>query len=589
MNSNSILNNKSVACPLDCFDACEAIYENKKCKGNKEHKVTNGKLCVNFANLLKEDFLKESYLNPEKTLAKNLTADQKIKLEKISLDKSLDILVEKLENTEPSKTIYYKGSGNLGLMQSSPKTFFSKYGATFTKGDLCEGPGSNGLNKGRKHSSNPPIQNLIDSEIIIAWGRNFSITSPHMYNLVKDKTFITIDPIKTPIAKKSELHLQINPKTDYELALLLTRFAYMEDMEDEEFIQNHGHGADWFFDLAKQRPVVSYEETTGVSLNDITKFYELIKGKKVSIMLGLGVQKYYEGSQITRVIDSYAAYIGLHNKSAGGVWYIGDSTNGYENKFEVKPKKTVSLPEVDFASYDLVFIQGANPVVSSPNTQRVIEGLEKSFVVFYGTTLNETSRYADLIIPSSDFLSKKDIRISYGHELKAISNVVIKKDENTISEYELTQYLNNAFSFEKIKEEDEILDYYKNARVEGISKIETFEFIEEIEIDNLYESKKEDEYYFITAKRKENLNSQFNSDDSVYLHPKSGFKTGDKVILSSKYGKAFFLVSINEDIKEDCAFCFAGNKNSNYLSNHKSDEEADSAMFQEVLIHIELS
>jgi predicted molibdopterin-dependent oxidoreductase YjgC len=105
----------------------------------------------------------------------------------------------------------------------------------------------------------------------------------------------------------------------------------------------------------------------------------------------------------------------------------------------------------------------------------------------------------------------------------------------------------------------------------------------------MYESKKDDEYYFITAKRKENLNSQFKSDDTVYLHPKSAFKTGDKVILSSKYGKASFMVKISEDIKEECAFCFTGNKNSNYLTNHKSDEEADSAMFQEVLIRIELS
>ena len=569
------LNNSSntIACPLDCFDTCEALYENGNCKGSKEHKVTNGKLCVNFAHLVNEDFLKESFFNNEK----------------IPLDKSLDILVDKLKDTKPSKIMFYKGSGNLGLMQNSPKTFFSKYGATLTNGDLCEGPGSQGLLLGRNHAVNPPIKNLIDSDVIICWGRNFSITSPHMYNLVKDKTFITIDPIKTPIAKKSELHMQINPKTDYELALLLTRFAYMEDLEDEEFIKNHGKGADWFFDLAKGRPLVSYEATTGISLNDLTKFHELIKNKKVSIMLGLGVQKYYEGAQIVRAIDSYAAYIGLHNKDAGGLWYIGDSSFGYENQFKTNPKKTVALPEVDFSEYDLVFIQGANPLVSSPNTKRVIEGLKNSFVVFYGTTLNETSKYADLIIPSSDFLSKKDIRLSYGHELKAISNVVKQKDTNTINEYELTQYLNESFDFEKLQDEDKILDYYKNADIKDLSKVESFEFVEELEIDNLYESKSENEYYFITAKRKENLNSQFKSDDSIHLHSKSGFKTGDNVTLISQYGKASFLVNINDDIKEDCVFCFAGNKNSNYLTNHKSDEHADSAMFQEVLVSIELS
>lgn len=569
MNSN----NNTVACPLDCYDACEAVFIDDNCKGSREHKVTNGKLCVNFANLYKEDFLKKAFFENEE----------------ITLEKSLEILVEKLKEIKPESSLYYKGAGNLGVMQNSPKTFFANYGSVLTKGSLCEEPGLEGLAQGRNQSiKNPPIEKLIDSDVIISWGRNFSITSPHMYNLVKDKTFITIDPIKTDIAKKSELHMQINPKTDHELALLLTRFAYMQDLEDEEFIEEH-EGADWFFDLAKARPVVSYEQTTGVSLSEVNKFFEIIEGKKVSIVLGLGVQKYYEGAQIARAIDSFAAYIGLHNKEAGGVWYIDDSSYGYENKFEVKAKKKVDYPSVDFGSYNLVFIQGANPVVSAPNTKRVIEGLEKSFVIYFGTTLNETSKYANLIIPSSNFLTKKDIRLSYGHQYKAISEVVKQKEKNTISEYELTQFLNESFSFEKLENEELILDSYKQIQLEDLSIIENFEFLEELEVENLYEEKEENQYYYITAKRKQNLNSQFESDDKVYLNPSSGFKDGDEVTISSSYGKANFVVSISEDIKEECAFCFSGNRNSNYLTTHKADEEGSSAIFQEVLVNIELS
>ena len=567
------LNENSVACPLDCFDACEAVIQEGKIKGSKTHFTTNGKLCVNFAHLLNENFLTQSYLNNKK----------------VSLSTSLDTLVEKLKDTDPSKTLFYKGAGNIGIMQGVTKTFFSKYGATFTKGGLCDEIGAEGLNMGRGKVVNPPIENLLNSEVIIVWGRNFSITSPHMYNLVKDKTFITIDPISTPIAKKSKLHIQLNPKTDHELALLLTRFAYMEDIEDEEFIKNHANGADWFFDLAKSRPLVSYEATTGVDLAEITKFFEIIKDKKISIMLGLGVQKYYEGAQIVRAIDSFAAYIGIHNKNTGGLWYLADSTFGYKNQFKNSPKKSVSIAEVDFSSYDLVFIQGCNPVVSSPNTKKIIEGLKNSFVVFFGTVLNETTEYADLIIPSSNFLTKKDVRLSYGHGLKAISNNVKEKDENTLSEYELTQYLNEAFSFNKLASEDELLSSYIKTDIEDASKIDSFEFIEELEIESLYEIKKENEFYFITAKRKDNLNSQFVSDNTIHLHPDAGFTSMDEVLVSSKYGKAKFIVSINENLKENCVLCYAGNKYANYLTPYKKDEEADSAIFQEVLVTIELS
>ena len=454
---------------------------------------------------------------------------------------------------------------------------------------MCDRGGGAGIETGRGNVINPPIQKLIDADIIIVWGRNFSVTSSHLYNLVKDKTFVTIDPICTDIAKKSKIHMQINPKTDHELALLFTRFAYMQDLEDSEFIEEFGSGADWFFDIARNRPIVSYETTTGVPLTLVNDFFDLIEGKSVAIMLGLGIQKYFEGAQITRCIDSFAAYMGYHKKEAGGVWYLSDSAFGYKNQFEVKAKnKKVSIPSVDFGSFDLVFIQGSNPIVSAPNTQKIIDGLKKTFVVYFGTTLNETCEYADLIIPSSSFLSKKDVRLSYGHELKSISHVVKLKDENTISEYEMASFLIEEFNLEKLKTQDEIISYYENHKP-ILKDFDTFEFIEDMEIEPLYKEKKADNFYYITGKNKNSLNSQFAKDDFVYLHSSTNFKNDDVVKISSKYGNANFIVKIDDNIKSNCAFFFTGNKYANYLTPALEDEISNSAMYQEVLVQIELS
>ena len=566
------LNNK-VACPLDCYDACQAEIIEENIKGSKEHKTTNGKLCVNFANLLKEENLETAYFNNEK----------------ISLDESLNILVEKLKSTTPAKTLFYKGSGNLGVMQSAPKNFFTQYGSTLTRGSLCDGGGGAGIEAGRTNVINPPLEKLLNADVIVVWGRNFTETSSHLYNLVKDKTFVTIDPVSTEIAKKSKIHMQINPKTDYELALLFTRFAYMQDLEDKEFIEEFGNGADWFFDVARNRPVVSYEATTGVPLSQVNDFFDLIENKSVAIVLGLVVQKYFEGSQITRCIDSFAAYMGYHKKEVGGVWYLSDSNFGYKKQFEIKgTNKKVSIPKVNFGSYDLVFIQGANPVVSHPNTKKVIEGLKDTFVVYFGTTYNDTCEYANLIIPSSSFLSKKDVRLSYGHEYKSISNIVKEKNPNTITEYELASFLIEQFGFEKLKEEDEIISYYENHKP-TLEEFETFEFVEEVDIEPLYKEKTSDNYYLITAKHKNSLNSQFAKDDFVYLNSATNFNNGDIVNISSKYGNAQFEVKINDDIKENCAFFYAGNKKVNYLTPNEEDESSFSAMYQEVLIEIELS
>ena len=565
--------NNKVACPLDCYDACQAEIIEENIKGSKEHKTTNGKLCVNFANLLKEENLETAYFNQEK----------------ISLDESLNILVEKLKSTTPAKTLFYKGSGNLGVMQSAPKNFFTQYGSTLTRGSLCDGGGGAGIEAGRANVINPPLEKLLNADVIVVWGRNFTDTSSHLYNLVKDKTFVTIDPVSTEIAKKSKIHMQINPKTDYELALLFTRFAYMQDLEDSEFIEEFGNGADWFFDVARNRPVVSYEATTGVPLSQVNDFFDLIENKSVAIVLGLGIQKYFEGSQITRCIDSFAAYMGYHKKEAGGVWYLSDSNFGYKKQFETKgTNKKVSIPKVNFGSYDLVFIQGSNPVVSHPNTKKVIEGLNDTFVVYFGTTYNDTCEYANLIIPSSSFLSKKDVRLSYGHEYKSISNIVKEKNPNTITEYELASFLIEQFGFEKLKDEDEIISYYENHKP-TLEEFETFEFVEEVDIEPLYKEKTSDNFYLITAKHKNSLNSQFAKDDFVYLNSSTNFSEGDVVTISSKYGNAQFEVKINDDIKENCAFFYAGNKKVNYLTPNEEDESSFSAMYQEVLVEIELS
>ncbi len=568
MNSNN-----KVACPMDCYDACQAQMIDENIKGSKENLVTNGKLCINFANLLKVENLQTAFYENKE----------------ISLDESLNILVEKLKSTTPAKTLFYKGSGNIGIMQNSTKNFFTQYGSNLTRGSLCDGGGNAGIEEGRGVVINPPIQKLLDAEVVIVWGRNLSVTSSHMYNLIKDKTFVTIDPIKTQIAKESKIHMQINPKTDYELALLLTRFAYMQDLEDRDFIDEFGNGADWFFDISKNRPVVSYEATTGIPLAQVNEFFDLIENKSVAILVGLGVQKYFEGAQIMRCIDSFAAFMGYHKKDAGGVWYLSNSATGYENQFEVKGvNKKVSIPKVDFGSYDLVFIQGSNPVVSAPNTKRVIEGLKNSFVVYFGTTYNETCEYANLIIPSTPFLGKNDVRLSYGHEFKSISNIVKDKSQNSISEYDITNFLLEQFGFKKLKDEDEIISYYENHKPK-LEDFETFNFIEEVSIEPLYKEKTNENFYLITAKNKNSLNSQFANDDFVYLNSKTDFKNDDVVTISSKYGNAQFIVKIDDDIKEDCAFFYSGNKKVNYLTPSEEDESSFSVMYQEVLVEIELS
>ncbi len=552
---------QTTACPLDCFDACEVKVENGIAKGSHSNKITNGKLCKLFAYLQNETTIKEQY----------------------PLQNALQLLKEKLQNTDPSKVLYYKGSGNMGVMQSAPKHFFSQYGATLTHGGLCDAAGEHGIEQNRGACVNPPIENLINSDIVIVWGRNLTVTSPHIYRLIEEKEFITIDPVKTEIAKKSLLHIQLKPKTDHLLAIMLARFADLEGLDDKEFIKENSDNYEWFYELTRDVRIKKSLRAIGTDLGQLGELFSLLVGKKVAILTGIGPQKYYEGEQIIRCIDAFAATLGLFNKDAGGMWYFGNSMYPFEKPFISKPKaKTASMCELDFGDYDICFIQGANPVVSNPNTTRVIEGLKKSFVVFFGTTQNETAQYADLIIPAKNFMQKKDVRLSYGHDEVVICDQIEQGKAEAISEYDLTQFLLESFEMELLKSEDEICQSFQT-KVREKPVVEEFEFIEELDVATLH--KTPEQFYLLTSKFKDSLCSQFKTNQAIHMHSNAGFTQGQQVKATSTTGEAIFEVNINDDIREDCVVLYSGSK-ANMLINHKGSLDTQSATYQETVLSI---
>jgi anaerobic selenocysteine-containing dehydrogenase len=62
-------------------------------------------------------------------------------------------------------------------------------------------------------------------------------------------------------------------------------------------------------------------------------------------------------------------------------------------------------------------VYNANPVVNSPEQDRVITGLSREdlFTVVSEHFLTDTARYADLVLPATTQLEQHDIMMSWGH------------------------------------------------------------------------------------------------------------------------------------------------------------------------------
>jgi anaerobic selenocysteine-containing dehydrogenase len=572
------------ACPLDCYDACAIYYDNGNLKPLKEGH-TQGFLCPHMNHY-------NSYEQIQQPRYKGKT---------ISMEEALKKLQEILDANLKSETLFYKGSGNFGLMQDVTADIFAKMGCYLTDGNLCDGAGEAGILEGRGSNKNMPLSEISKSEVVVFWGRNPHVTSSHILPLLKDKTIIVVDPVKTKIAKMADLYIQIKPHTDLFLAMLLYRFLHIEDACDDSFLEKYASEYMDYYELTQTIRIKAILEDIGMNLGEIGDFLHYVIGKKVAIVCGVGIQKYRDGADVMRAIDALAVGLGLFGKEGCGVAYLGNSKEAIESPFHLKKAKKVSKVNTPFDEFKTVFIQGANPLAQMPDTKRVEDSIEHvQNVIYFGLYENETSAIADLVIPAKTFLQKRDIRTSYSHNAMMMMHQQLE-DDIGVSEYDLARFLADAYALE-LKSEDEYLEYFKNhgvVKIDGSFEVENrenipykdgfdtddgeFVFLEEFEVP---QKVSDGEFYLLTAKSPTSLNSQFNRDSYLYIHEKSGLREGDRVIVCSKSGEAEFIVKINNDLREDSVLIYSGAKGVNRLTSSKHSYEGKNAIFQENFVRI---
>jgi len=584
------LNNTNSTCPLDCYDGCAIIYKDGKLKGDKCHPVTKGYLCSKMNKFLEYDRLKSASFEGKE----------------ISLDRAIEILIKKLNEHKEDKNIFFQGSGNLGRMQNITKEFFTKFGFYGTSGSLCDGAGNEGIVLGRGANLLVPVSEVEKSEVIVVWGRDIHTSNTHFLPYLKDKKIIVIDPYRTKLSKNADLYLQIKPRGDFFFALLVARIIYMQQMENSNYIEKFTNNFDDFKELFESFHMKQLSHRSGIDIDKAWEMVDMIHNKKTLFLVGIGVQKYFTGHFVLRAIDSLAAMLGLFGKDGSGVSFLSDSFYGFKSSIPDFSKK-VSIPTVSFSKFGIVFIQGANPAVSMPNSKKVIEELKKAkFVVYFGLYENETSKLANLVLPAVDFLSKNDIRTTYGHEYIGLMPK-LKEDKNGISEYDLSACLMDKIFHEKLKDEKEYINkilssnaikkdnyyisknYIKNPYKEGFyTNNGKFNFLDEYEDDfeEEYEDDDEGRYYLITKKYKNSLNSSFKYDNFLYIPPLLGFEDGETVELDSGYASARFNIKIDKNLRNDTLMCYCSNRYYNHLTPSISSMEGECAVYQELKVSL---
>ncbi len=433
-------------CTRDCPDACgiKAFVTGDRLvglTGAGEHEITRSFLCRKALNYIQRVYSPDRVLKPKVKIEGNW--------QEVSWDGVLNLIAEKIHKTieiyGSTSILHYQGAGSLGALKMLNKRFFNLLGgATEADGSLCGGAGIAGqtLDFGFRTAHDP--RDLLNSQLIILWGRNPSDTNMHLIPILKEARankakVVLIDPITTDTSRFCDLQIKPNPGMDGYLALAMAKVILDAGKADMGFVENCCENFDAYHNVVDGVNLESLSSMSGVSISDIEMLADLYAGRKpVAIVCGWGLQRYQWGAETFRLIDALAAVTGNIGIPGGGVshgrdeyYYFDKSVKGREfakNTRKIpRPLLGRSIKELNDPPIKMAFVNGANPLNQSPDTHSVKEAFEMiDFVVVFEQFMTDTAEAADVVLPVTTFLEETDIVGSYWHNHIGLVNPTIR-------------------------------------------------------------------------------------------------------------------------------------------------------------------
>jgi formate dehydrogenase alpha subunit len=289
------------------------------------------------------------------------------------------------------------------------------------------------------------IREIRDADFLFVIGSNTSEAHPiiamEMKRAVKrGATMVVADPRSVWMTTIAERHLKLKPGTDVWLLNAMAHVIVEEGLTDEAFIAGSTEG----FEAVKQR-VADYtpeeaEKITGVSAEDIrATARQYATTRRAGIYYTLGITEHTHGTDNVYALSNLVLMTGHLGHESTGMNPLRGQNNvqgandagatpiyfpGYQRvddpevhaKYEtswgtkLSPEPGLNLNQMmkeAGKSVRAFFIMGEDIVMSEPNVARLEEGLnELDFLVVQDIFLNETARFADVVLPAGCFAEK---------------------------------------------------------------------------------------------------------------------------------------------------------------------------------------
>ena len=283
-----------------------------------------------------------------------------------------------------------------------------------------------------------PIADFARSKCIVLWGKNPASSAPSLVSEIISAQragcrIIVIDPRRTGLAEKADLHLQPRPGADGALALAFLHVIIAEELYDREFVDRWTTGFDALSRAAAAYDPEKVEKITWIpapKIREAARLYALASPACISV--GVAIELNTNGFQAARGIAALQAITGNLDIAGGAVFMdearlsdlqltseadmrpaIGADTYplfyGATKNAQANLYAQAILEERPYALKGLI-VAGSNPVLTWPNAGRVRSALAKlKFLAVIDPFMTATAHMARLVLPCASFLG--------GHEL----------------------------------------------------------------------------------------------------------------------------------------------------------------------------
>ncbi len=434
-----------VVCPRDCYDTCflisvvEDTGKIRSIKGDHGNPVTQGFVCprgVKDCERVYNNRVLYPYIR--------VGSKEEGKLKRVKWSEALDLVADKLRKVlrvyGPRAVLHLEYAGNMGLLTwYFPQRLWNAIGATKTDYSICSKSGHDAisLHYGLSYGIKP--EELLEMKLIVYWGFNAAVSSPHMWALSikarkKGSVIAVVDPRESESAKGADIWLNPKPGSDVALAFGVARYIIEHGYVDLDFIEKWTYGYELFKEEVVKWTPSRVEEVTGVKWSLVEELGEAYGELKPSAtMIGIGFQKSVHGAESVRAVALIPALLGLHR----GFYY--SNSRGYQVDIayltgeSLSNKKPMTISQVSLSNhvkrgdFKFIYIYNMNPALTLPNQKAFREGLLRSdvFVVVHETHWTETTGYADVVLPAPTYLEKDDVVIPYSHHYIRISRRAI--------------------------------------------------------------------------------------------------------------------------------------------------------------------